>query len=76
MKKYMAYSFGTLWTLALIITLVFTIIHNANFQGSSSEFNLKHQVQTLESTIQELEILLDATEQEYSSFRRRAGEFW
>jgi len=77
MKKYMAYSFGTLWTLALIITLVFTIIHNANFQDSPTELNLNHQVQTLEFTVQELEtqnqdlaFSLNKTQKEYFWFRR------
>ena len=49
MKKYMAYSFGTLWTLVLIVALVAAIIHQVNFQDSGTEILLVHQVQTLES---------------------------
>jgi len=50
MKKYMAYSFGTLWMLVLIVALVAAIIHQVNFQDSGTEILLVHQVQTLEST--------------------------
>jgi cell division protein FtsL len=76
MKKYMAYSFGTLWTLVLIVALVATIIHQANFQASPAELNLDHQVETLESTIQELEtrnqdlaFSLNETQKDYFWFR-------
>jgi len=77
MKRYMAYSFGTLWTLVLIIALVATIIHQVQFQASPSKLNLDHQVQTLESTIQALEtrnqdlaFSLNKTQKEYYWFRR------
>ena len=49
MKKYMAYSFGTLWMLVLIVALVAAIIHQVNFQDSGTEIALVHKVQTLES---------------------------
>ena len=80
MKRYMAYSFGTLWTLVLIVALVATIIHQVNFQASPSKLNLDHQVETLESTVQELEtqnqdlaLSLNKTQKEYFWFRRCLG---
>ena len=70
MKKYMAYSFGTLWTLVLIVALVATIIHQAKFQDSPSELKLKTQVRALEGELKQ-------TKHEYATYRERVTEgFW
>tara|TARA_R100001086_G_scaffold200846_1_gene117042 strand:- start:911 stop:1144 length:234 start_codon:yes stop_codon:yes gene_type:complete len=77
MKKYMAYSFGTLWTLVLIVALVATIIHQAKFQDSATELNLNHQISALEQQKQELEGALKQTKHEYAMYRERVTEgFW
>jgi hypothetical protein len=77
MKKYMAYSFGTLWTLVLIVALVAAIINQIKFQGSPSELKLNIQLQILEIQKTKLEISLHATKQEYSSYRRTVeGYVW
>ena len=60
MKKYMLYSFGTLWTLVLIVALVAAVIHQTQYQGSPSEVKLKSHVYILERQNQEL-----ATEYEH-----------
>ena len=63
MKRYMAYSFGTLWTLVLIVALVATVIHQSKFQGSPSEINLKTQVHMLERQ-------LDQQAMEHAAYRQ------
>ena len=70
MKKYMAYSFGTLWTLALIIALVATVIHQAKFQDSATELNLNHQVKTLELQNQRLGDSLKQQKIKYDNYRK------
>jgi len=70
MKRYVAYSFGTLWTLALIIALVATVIHQAKFQDSATELNLNHQVKTLELQNQRLGVSLDREIKEHAAYRK------
>ena len=55
LKRYMVLSFATLWTLALIMALITTIVHQINFQDSSTEINLKHKIKELSSDIIVLE---------------------
>ena len=54
MKKYLAYSFGTLWTIVLIIALVSAVVHQVRFQDSAKELHLNWEIQGLENQIQEL----------------------
>jgi hypothetical protein len=70
MKRYMAYSFATLWTLALIIALVATVIHQAKFQDSATELNLNHQVRILELENQRLGDSLNQQKIKYDDYRR------
>lgn len=56
MKKYMAYSFCTLWTLVLIIGLAAAIIHQVRFQDSPSELHLKHEISALVADNRGLEL--------------------
>ena len=70
MKRYMAYTFATLWTLALIIALVATVIHQAKFQDSATELNLNHQVKTLELQNQRLGDSLDQQKIKYDDYRK------
>ena len=63
LKKYMAYSFASLWTAALVIALVATIIHQVRFQDSATHMNLSHQVHNLRFDNQRLESTLRAKEQ-------------
>mgnify|MGYP003679139244 CR=1 FL=1 len=63
LKKYMVYSFGTLWTVVLVIALVATIIHEARFQDSPTELHLNWEVRSLETDNQDLESTLRAKEQ-------------
>ena len=69
MKRYMAYSFGTLWTLALIIALVAMVIHQVNFQASATELNLRYQISALERQNQRLGDSLDQRSMEYAAYR-------
>jgi hypothetical protein len=69
MKRYMAYSFATLWTLALIIALVATVIHQAKFQDSATELNLNHQVRILELQNQRLGDSLNQQAMEHAAYR-------
>ena len=66
----MAYSFGTVWTLALIIALVATVIHQAKFQDSATELNLNHQVKTLELQNQRLDDSLKQQKIKYENYRK------
>ena len=70
MKKYMLYSFGTLWTLVLIVALVAALIHQTKYQGSPAEVNLKSQVYMLELKNQRLSDSLDQQATEYAAYRR------
>ena len=56
LKKYLVVSFITLWTAALIISLVATIIHQVNFQDSSGELNLNLEISHLEHEVMELNL--------------------
>ena len=58
LKKYMVYSFASLWTVALIIALVATIIHQVRFQDSATHMNLNWKVSSLESDNRGLEFSL------------------
>ena len=70
MKRYMAYSFGTLWTLALIIALVAMVIHQVNFQASATELNLRYQISALEQQNHRLGDSLDQQAEEHAAYRR------
>ena len=63
LRKYMVYSFGTLWTLVLVIALVASIIHQVHFQDSATEIHLKWQVRSLAFENQGLTSTLQAKEQ-------------
>jgi hypothetical protein len=68
LKKYLAYSFGTLWTVVLIIALIATIIHQVRFQDSATHLHLKFEVTTLES--QNAQLGFQKYELEYSLYKR------
>jgi hypothetical protein len=68
LKKYLAYSFGTLWTVVLIIALIATIIHQVHFQDSPAELHLKFEVTSLES--QNAQLGFQKYELEYSLYKR------
>jgi hypothetical protein len=70
MKRYMAYSFATLWTLVLIVGLVAAIIHQAKFQDSATEIHLNHQVKTLELQNQRLDDSLKQQKIKYDNYRK------
>ena len=70
MKKYMAYSFGTLWTLVLIIALVGALIHQIKFQSSPAQLKLNYYIgelqmqnRQLDQTAHSLTINLDSKNQ-------------
>ena len=48
-KKYLIYSFGTLWTMMLIIGLAAGIIHQVHFQDSATHIHLNFEVTSLKS---------------------------
>lgn len=53
LKKYLLYSFVTVWTMVLILALVAAIVHQVSFQKSSDRLQLERSVASLESqTIQ------------------------
>ena len=58
LKKYMVYSFASLWTAALIIALVATIIHQVRFQDSATHLHLNWEVRSLEFENRGLEFSL------------------
>jgi len=66
----MAYSFGTLWTVVLVIALVATIIHQGRFQDSATEIHLNGQVRSLEIQNQQLHNSLDQSEIKYDTYRQ------
>ena len=70
LRKYMVYSFGTLWTVVLVIALVASIIHQVRFQDSSTEIHLNWQVRSLEIDNQGLQNSLDQSEMKYDDYRQ------
>ena len=70
LKRYMAYSFGTLWTVVLVIALVATVVHQVRFQDSTTHMNLSHQVHNLRFDNQELKNSLDQSEIKYDNYRQ------
>ena len=66
----MAYSFGTLWTAALVIGLVATIIHQSRFQDSPTELHLNWEVRSLETENQQLSNSLEQSEIKYDNYRQ------
>lgn len=51
LKKYLAYSFGTLWTIVLIIALVGTIVHQVKYQDSPDKIHLEWEIKHLEQNL-------------------------
>ena len=49
LKKYLTYSFVTLWTVVLIIAIIATIIHQVRFQDSATHLHLNWEVASLKS---------------------------
>jgi len=70
LKKYMVYSFGTLWTVVLVIALVASIIHQVRFQDSATELHLNRQMRSLEFQNQGLHDSLDQSEMKYDNYRQ------
>ena len=70
LKRYMAYSFASLWTVVLVIALVATVIHQVRFQDSSTEIHLNWQVRSLEIDNQGLHDSLDQSEMKYDNYRQ------
>ena len=66
----MAYSFASLWTAALVIALVATVVHQVRFQDSATHMNLSHQVHNLRFDNQELKNSLDQSEIKYDNYRQ------
>jgi len=54
LKRYLIYSFATLWTMMLIIALVAGIVHQVKFQESKDQILLELQVSNLEVQNQQL----------------------
>jgi hypothetical protein len=70
LKKYMLYSFGTLWTAALVIALVATVVHQVRFQDSTTHMNLSHQLHNLQFENQKLSNSLEQSEIKYDNYRQ------
>ena len=70
LKRYMVYSFGTLWTVVLVIALVASIIHQVRFQDSATELHLNWEVRSLEFQNRELSNSLDQSEIKYNNYRQ------
>jgi len=70
MKRYMAYSFGAVWTLVLIIALVATIIHQTKFHDSAAELSLRYQVEALELQNQRLGDSLNQQAMDHAAYRQ------
>ena len=70
LKRYMVYSFASLWTAALIIALVATIIHQVRFQDSATHIHLNWEVRSLEFENQGLKNSLDQSEIKYDTYRQ------
>ena len=58
LKKYLAYSFGTLWTIVLIIALVATIVHQVKYQDSPNKIHLELEVKDLEHSLSQTKLEL------------------
>jgi hypothetical protein len=63
LRKYMVYSFASLWTVVLVIALVAAIVHQVRFQDSATEIHLNWQVRSLEFQNQGLASTLRESEQ-------------
>jgi uncharacterized protein YlxW (UPF0749 family) len=77
MKRYMAYSFCTLWTLVLIVGLIAAVIHQAKFQASPTQSHLTAQINMLEQknarleeNFKQLKLTLKTTQTEYDNYQR------
>ena len=70
LRKYMVYSFASLWTVVLVIALVATIVHQVRFQDSATELHLNRQVRSLEFQNQGLHDSLDQSEIKYDNYRQ------
>ena len=70
LKRYMAYSFASLWTVVLVIALVASIIHQVRFQDSATELHLNRQMRSLEIDNQGLHDSLDQSEIKYDTYRQ------
>ena len=70
MKRYMAYSFATLWTLVLIAALVAALIHQVRFQDSPGQLKLQAKIMILERQTTALETSLKKTTDEYYEYRQ------
>ena len=64
LKKYLTYSFVTLWTVVLIIAIIATIIHQVRFQDSATHLHLNWEVASLKSQNAQLKSSLYKREQE------------
>ena len=70
LRKYMVYSFASLWTVVLVIALVASIIHQVRFQDSATELHLNWEVRSLEFQNQGLHDSLDQSEIKYDNYRQ------
>ena len=70
LKRYMAYSFASLWTVVLVIALVASIVHQVRFQDSATELHLNRQMRSLEFQNQGLHDSLDQSEIKYDNYRQ------
>ena len=70
LKKYMVYSFASLWTVVLVIALVASIVHQVRFQDSATELHLNWEVRSLEFQNRELSNSLDQSEIKYNNYRQ------
>jgi len=70
LKRYMVYSFASLWTVVLVIALVASIIHQVRFQDSATELHLNRQVRSLEFDNQGLSNSLSQSEIKYDTYRQ------
>ena len=70
LKRYMVYSFASLWTVVLVIALVASIIHQVRFQDSPTHINLNWEVRSLELDNQGLRDSLDQSEIKYDTYRQ------
>jgi len=70
MKRYMVYSFCTLWTLVLIVALIGAVIHQVRFQDSPGQLKLEHEIKKLELENQNLTIKLETEVKEHELYRQ------
>ena len=77
MKRYMVYSFCTLWTLVLIVAIIATIIHQTRFQDSPSQLKLKSEVIILERQNSDLQLKIKLLENDFFTYRQMwNGPMW